>query len=112
MKLCNSDKGYTTAPMLKSAECEVASRVEREDRYVTSTEAMTRNENSDDPRLQTAEKRLELQISNSDLWAANVFHYKTCCNRFVYFYRKIPKETLCLTKKCQASLQKKNSWFR
>ena len=46
---------------------EVASRVETEDRYVSSTEAITRNENSDDLWLQTAAKRLKVQIRHSDM---------------------------------------------
>ena len=66
------------APMLKSAGYEVASQVETEDGYVTSTEATTHNKNSDDAPLQTAAKRWKLQISNSDMWAADVFHSKTC----------------------------------
>ena len=32
---------------------------------------MTHNENSDDPWLQTAAKCLKVQISNSDMWAAD-----------------------------------------
>ena len=32
---------------------------------------MTRNENSDDLWLQTAAKYLKVQISNSDMWAAD-----------------------------------------
>ena len=72
---------------------------------------MTRNKNLDDPWLQTAANRLKGQISNSDMLAADVFYYKTCHDRFVYFYRKYRNKTLCLTRKYQASLQKKNSWF-
>ena len=66
------------APMLKSAGYEVTSQVETEDGYVTSTEATTHNKNSDDAPLQTAAKRWKLQISNSDMWTAYVFHSKTC----------------------------------
>ena len=104
---CNSDNHFTTTPTLESEEylknlkqykcfaCnqiregkrksgayEVASRVETEDGYVTSAEAMTSNETSDD---------LWLQISHSDMWAADVFYFKNCYDRFVYFYKKIPK---------------------
>ena len=53
---------------------------------------MTRNQNSDDPCLQTAAKHSKVQISNSDMWAADVFYHKTCYDRFDYFDRKIPKE--------------------
>ena len=80
---------------------------------------MARNENSDDLWLQIAAKRLKVQIIHSDMWVADVFYYKTCYNRSVYFYTKISKEnpllnrkqTLCVTK-YQASLQKKNFSFR
>ena len=48
--------------------------------------------------LQTAAKRLKVKISHSDMWAADVFYYKTCHNRFVYLYRKIPKENPLLNK--------------
>ena len=61
----------------KSGEYEVASRVETEDGSVTLTEAMSRNENSNDLRLQTAAKLLKVQISNSDMCAADVFYHKT-----------------------------------
>ena len=57
----------------KSGAYEVAFRVETEDGYVTSTKAMTRNETSNDLWLQTATKRLKVQISHSDMWAADVF---------------------------------------
>ena len=73
MKLC-----WMNLPMLQSAGCQVTSWVETEDGYVTSTEATTHNKNSDDPPLQTAAKRWKLQISNSDIWAADVFHSETC----------------------------------
>ena len=80
---------------------------------------MTRNKNPDDLWLQIAVKRLKVQIIHSDMWVADVFYYKTCYDRSVYFYIKISKEnpllnrkqTLCVTK-YQASLQKKNFWFR
>ena len=52
---------------------------------------MSRNENSDDLWLQTAAKSLKVQISHSDMWAADVFYYKTCYDRFFYVYRKIPR---------------------
>ena len=61
----------------KSGEYEVASRVETEDGSVTLTEAMSRNENSNDLRLQTVAKLLKVQISNSDMCAADVFYHKT-----------------------------------
>ena len=70
---------------------------------------MTPDENSDDMWLQTAAKRLKVQISHSDMWAVDVFYYKTCYDRFVYFIEKYRKNTLCLTRKYQASLQKNNS---
>ena len=41
--------------------------------------------------LQTGAKNLKVQISYSDIWAADVFYYKTYYDRFVYFleiYRK------------------------
>ena len=57
----------------KSGAYEVASRVETEDGCVTLTEAMTRNENSDDPWLQTPAKRLKVKIGNSDISAADDF---------------------------------------
>ena len=41
---------------------------------------------------------MKVQISHSDMWAADVFYCKTCSNRFVYFYRKIPKENTLLNK--------------
>ena len=49
---------------------------------------MTHNENSDDLWWQTAAKRLKVQISNSDMWAAGVFYDKTCYYRFVYLIEK------------------------
>ena len=61
----------------KSGAYNVASRVEAEEGSVTLTEAMSRNENSNDSWLQTAAKRLKVQISNSDMWAADVFYHKT-----------------------------------
>ena len=76
----------------KSGAYEVASRVESEDEYATSTEAMSRNENSDDPWLQTTAKRLKVQISNSDMWAAYVFITKPVAIDFLIFIKKIPKE--------------------
>ena len=81
----------------KSGEYEVASRVETEDGSVTLTEAMSRNENSNDLRLQTAAKRLKVQISNSDMWAADVFLSQNLITIDLFVY--------------QPSLQKKNSWF-
>ena len=51
--------------------------METEDGSVTLTEAMSRNENSNDLRLQTAAKLLKVQISNSDMCAADVFYHKT-----------------------------------
>ena len=57
---------------------------------------MTCNENSNDLWLQTAAKLLKVQISYSDTWAADAFYYKTCDDRFVFFYRKIPKENSLL----------------
>ena len=61
----------------KSEAYNVTSRVEAEDGSVTVTEAMSLNEKSNDPWLQTAAKRLKVQISNSDMWAADVFYHKT-----------------------------------
>ena len=81
----------------KSGEYEVASRVETEDGSVTLTEAMSRNENSNDSWLQTAAKRLKVQISNSDMWAADVFLSQNLITIDLFVY--------------QPSLQKKNSWF-
>ena len=52
---------------------------------------MTRNEDSDDLWLQTSAKRLKVQISHSDM-GCSVFYYKTCCDRFFYFCKKILKE--------------------
>ena len=62
----------------KSGAYELASRVKTENGSVILTQAMTSNENSNDPWLQTAAKRLKVQISNSDMWAADVFYHKTC----------------------------------
>ena len=59
---------------------------ETEDGYITSREAMTRNQNSDDLWLQTEVKRLKVQISHSDMWVADFPYYKICL-----LYRKIPK---------------------
>ena len=84
---------------------EVASRVETKDGSVTSTEAMTRNENSNDPWLQTAAKCLK--VSDSDMWVADVFCNKTYYDRFVYFYRKIPKENLLLNKEVSSQSAEK-----
>ena len=70
---------------------------------------MNRNENSDDVWLQTAAKRLKVQVSHSDMWATAIFYYKTCYDKFFYFIEKYRKKTLCSTRKYQASLQKKNS---
>ena len=95
----------------KSGAYEVASRVETEDGSVTLTEAMTRNENSNDLWLQTAAKRLKLQISNSDIWAADVFITKPVTIDLFIFIEKYQKKALCLTRKYQTSLQKKNSSF-
>ena len=47
----------------KSGAYEVAYRAETEDGYVTSTEAITRNENSDDVWLQTAAKCLKVHTN-------------------------------------------------
>ena len=63
----------------------MVSRVETEDRYVISKETKICNKDSDDLRLQTAAKRLRVQIRHSDMWDPDVFYYKTCYNRFVYF---------------------------
>ena len=82
----------------KSGAYEVASRIETDDGYVTSTEAITRNENSNNLWLQAAPKRLKVQISHSDMWAIDAFYYKTCSDRFVYFCSKIPKENPLLNK--------------
>ena len=74
------------APMLKSAGYEVTSRVETEDGNMSLQQKQRPMiKNTDDPPLQTAAKRWKLQISNSDMWAADVFHCKTCYNRFFYF---------------------------
>ena len=97
MQVCNSDNHYTTAPTskrmfkenLKQKKClscnqirkrkrkggtqEVISRVQTKDGYVTSTKAMTPNENSYDMQL-TAVKRLKVQISHSDILPTNVFY--------------------------------------
>ena len=81
----------------KSEAYSVASRVEVEDASVTLTEAMSRNENSNDPWLQTAAKRLKVQISNSDMWAADVFLSQNLITIDLFVY--------------QPCLQKKNSWF-
>lgn len=51
----------------------VASRVETEAKTINSTEAKTHNENSDDPWFQTAARPLKVPISNSDVWAVDVF---------------------------------------
>ena len=94
MKLCSSH--YATVPKLeylkiiskqykwsacdqirkrkrKSGGCVVASQVETEAKIITSTEAKTHNENSDDPWFQTAARPLKVPISNSDMWAVDVF---------------------------------------
>ena len=92
---------------IKSGAYKVSSLVEAEYGYVTSTEAMT-HIITGDLWLQAASKRLKVQISHSDMWTVDVFYYKTCYDRFVYF---IEKKTLCLTRKYKASLRKKNSWF-
>ena len=81
----------------KSEAYNVASQVEVEDASVTLTEAMSRNENSNDPWLQTAAKRLKVQISNSDMWAADVFLSQNLITIDLFVY--------------QPCLQKKNSWF-
>ena len=81
----------------KSGAYNVASRVEAEEGSVTLTEAMSRNENSNDSWLQTAAKRLKVQISNSDMWAADVFLSQNLITIDLFVY--------------QPSLQKKNSWF-
>ena len=81
----------------KSGAYNVASRVEAEEGSVTLTEAMSRSENSNDSWLQTAAKRLKVQISNSDMWAADVFLSQNLITIDLFVY--------------QPSLQKKNSWF-
>ena len=81
----------------KSGAYNVASRVEAEEGSVILTEAMSRNENSNDSWLQTAAKRLKVQISNSDMWAADVFLSQNLITIDLFVY--------------QPSLQKKNSWF-
>ena len=91
----------------KSLAYKVASRVETEDGYVTSTEAEMLNENSDDPRLKTEAKCLKVQISHSDMWAADVFYYTTCHDRFVYFYGKIPKENPLINKEVLSQFAEK-----
>ena len=91
----------------KSGAYEVVSRAETDDGYVTSKEPIVRNENSCDLWLQAAAKRLKIQISNSDMLAADVFYYKTCYDRFVYFYRKIPKENSLLNKEVSNQFSEK-----
>ena len=91
----------------KSGAYEVVSRAETDDGYVISKDPIVRNENSYDLWLQAAAKRLKTQISNSDILAADVFYYKTCYDRFVYFYRKIPKENPLLNKEVSNQFSKK-----
>ena len=47
--------------------------------------------NAHDMWLQTAVKSLKVQISQSYIWAADVFYYKTCYDRFVYIKKKNTK---------------------
>ena len=68
---------------------------------------MTHNENSNDSWLQTAAKYLKVQLSHSDMWAADIFYYKTCYDRFVYFYIKIPKENPLLNEQVSSQSAEK-----
>ena len=89
----------------KSRAYEVASRVQTEDRCITSIEAMSRNENSNDWWLQTNTSIMILLIL---ICGQMIFLTKPVMTSF-YFYRKILEEKPL--PKYQASLQKKNSWF-
>ena len=92
----------------KSGACEVASGVETEHGYVTLTDAMTRNENSDDLWLQTAAKyKSVIPICGLQMF----FFTKPVIIDLFMFIEKYRKKTIYLTRKYQASLQKKNSWF-
>ena len=80
MKLCCSDH-YNTAPTLKSEEylkitrkrkrksgaCEVASRVETEDDYLTLTEAETRNENWENWVFFVEKYRKKINLLNEEV---------------------------------------------
>ena len=68
---------------------------------------MTRNENSNDLRLQTAAERLKIQISHSDMCAEDGFYYKTCYDRLVHFYRKITKENPLLNEEVSSQSSEK-----
>ena len=46
---------------------------------------MTRNENSDDPWLQTPAKRLKVQIGNSDISAADDFLSQSLLRKICLF---------------------------
>lgn len=53
---------------------------------------MASNEHLNDLWLQSAEKCLKVQISNSHMPSEDAFYHKTCYDKFVYFKIKIPKE--------------------
>ena len=53
----------------------------------------------------------ESTISNSDMCHTGAFYYKTCYDRFVYFYRKIPKENPLLHEQVLIQSAEKTFWF-
>ena len=68
---------------------------------------MTRNENSNDLRLQTAAERLKIQISHSDMCTEDGFYFKICYDRLIHFYRKITKENPLLNEEVSSQSSEK-----